>query len=173
MTDMLKEGRNSCFLGPFLPIPAMKPSFARLYDAFTKAPVLAPFDPAKPIHFETDASGFAIIGIISQQHDKVYGVAEGAVRSAKGNQSASKGRWHPVALWTRSMSLTKPNYTIGNQEMLSIVMSCDHWRHYLEGARQPVEVLTDHHNLQRLMTTKSLTACRCAGVSRSRAITST
>ncbi len=36
-------------------------------------------------------------------------------------------------------------------------MSCRHWRHYLEGTRHPVEVLTDHHNLQRFMTTKALT----------------
>jgi hypothetical protein len=55
------------------------------------------------------------------------------------------------------MSLAKRNYTVGDQEMLAIVMSYRHWRHYLEGARHPVEVLTDHHNLQRFMTTKSLT----------------
>ncbi len=36
-------------------------------------------------------------------------------------------------------------------------MSCCHWCYYLEGARHPVEVLVDHHNLQRLITTKSLT----------------
>jgi hypothetical protein len=48
------------------------------------------------------------------------------------------------------------NYAVGNQEMLVNVMSCCHWRHYLEGARQPVKVLTDHHNLHRFMTTKLL-----------------
>jgi hypothetical protein len=41
--------------------------------------------------------------------------------------------------------------------MLAIVMSCYHLRYYLEGVRHPVEVLTDHHNLQPFMTTKSLT----------------
>ncbi len=41
--------------------------------------------------------------------------------------------------------------------MLAIVRSCHHWCLYLNGARHPVEVWTDHHNLQRLMTTKSLT----------------
>jgi hypothetical protein len=55
------------------------------------------------------------------------------------------------------MSPVEQNYAVGNQEMLTIVMSCRHWRHYLEGARHPVEVLKDHHNLQRFMTTKSLT----------------
>ncbi len=55
------------------------------------------------------------------------------------------------------MSPAEQNYAVGDQEMLAIIMSCCHWRHYLEGARHPVEVLTDHNNLQRFMTTKSLT----------------
>jgi hypothetical protein len=53
------------------------------------------------------------------------------------------------------MSQAKCNYTVSDQEMLAIVMSCRYWQHYLEGARHLVEVLTDHHNLQRFMTTKS------------------
>ncbi len=40
--------------------------------------------------------------------------------------------------------------------MLAIVLYHHHWRHYLEGARHPVEALTDHHYLQRFMTTKLL-----------------
>jgi hypothetical protein len=48
------------------------------------------------------------------------------------------------------------NYAVGNQEMLAIVMSCCQWHRYLESARDLVEFLTDHHNLQRFMTTKSL-----------------
>ncbi len=55
------------------------------------------------------------------------------------------------------MAPAKRNYTVGDQEMLGIVMSCCHRRHYLDSARHPVEVLTDHHNLQRFMTTKALT----------------
>jgi hypothetical protein len=55
------------------------------------------------------------------------------------------------------MSPAERNCAVGDQEMLAIVMSCRHWRHYLEGARHLVEVLTDHHNIQRFMTTKSLT----------------
>jgi hypothetical protein len=55
------------------------------------------------------------------------------------------------------MSPAERNYAVGNQGMLIIVMSCCHWRHYLEGARHPVEDLTDYHNLQQFMTTKSLT----------------
>ncbi len=44
----------------------MKEAFQRLQSEFTKAPVLAHFDYERPIRLETDASGFAIAGIISQ-----------------------------------------------------------------------------------------------------------
>jgi hypothetical protein len=54
------------------------------------------------------------------------------------------------------MSLAERNYTVGDQEMLTIVMSYCHWRHYLNSAWHPVEVLKDHHNLKWFMTTKSL-----------------
>ncbi len=55
------------------------------------------------------------------------------------------------------MSPAEQNYTIGDQEMLAIVMFCCHYCHYFEGARHAVEVLTDYHILQKFMTTKSLT----------------
>jgi hypothetical protein len=58
------------------------------------------------------------------------------------------------------MASAKRNYAVGDQEMLAMVMSSHHWRHYLEGTRHPVEVLTDHHNLQRFMTTKAHTGCQ-------------
>jgi hypothetical protein len=40
--------------------------FRKLKRAFTDAPILNNFDPAKPIILETDASGFAIAGILNQ-----------------------------------------------------------------------------------------------------------
>ncbi len=41
--------------------------------------------------------------------------------------------------------------------MLAVVMSYCHYHHYVKGAGHPVKVLTYHHNLERFMTTKSLT----------------
>jgi hypothetical protein len=134
----------------------MKWSIAELRDTFTKVPVLAHFNPARPIHLETDALGFAIAAIISQQQDKVCSSVEVTARGMKGQKSAGKGHGHLVAFWSQSMLPAERNYAVGDQEMLAIVMSCCHWCHYLEGARHPVEVLTDHHNLQRFMTTKAL-----------------
>jgi hypothetical protein len=100
MRDMLKGGKNGCILGPFLPTLVMKWSFMELHNAFTKAPVLAHFDPAKPIRLETNASGIAIAGIISQQQAEVRGSVEVTVRGVKGQKSAIKGNWRPVAFWS-------------------------------------------------------------------------
>jgi hypothetical protein len=82
MTDMLKGGKNSCCLGPFLPTPVMELSFVKLGDTFIKAPMLACFIPSGPIHFESDASSFALADIILQQQDEVCSNAEGDVRSS-------------------------------------------------------------------------------------------
>ncbi len=151
MTDMLKCGMNARFSGPFLPTPAMIQSFAELCDAFMKALVLAHLHPARPICLETNASGFVIAGIISQQQDD----AQDASASVWG--PSGKSHWHAVALSSRSMSPAEWNFALGDQEMLAVIMSCRHRCHYLKGARHPVEVLTDDYNLQRFMTTKSLT----------------
>ncbi|KAL1953483.1 hypothetical protein VTO42DRAFT_2762 [Malbranchea cinnamomea] len=35
--------------------------------------------------------------------------------------------------------------------MLAIVKAFTHWRHYLEGSRYLVEILTDHANLRSFM----------------------
>ena len=40
--------------------------------------------------------------------------------------------------------------------MLTIIQSMKHWRHYLEGAKFPIQILSDHKNLKIFMTTKVL-----------------
>jgi hypothetical protein len=43
--------------------------------------VLAHFDPARPIYLKTDASSFAIAGIILQQQDNIRNGMDGATRN--------------------------------------------------------------------------------------------
>ena len=40
--------------------------------------------------------------------------------------------------------------------MLAVVESMRHWRHYLEGSHHPIQVFSDHKNLEPFMTTKVL-----------------
>jgi hypothetical protein len=40
--------------------------------------------------------------------------------------------------------------------MLVIIRALETWRHYLEGAKEKIEIWTDHRNLQYFMTSKKL-----------------
>jgi hypothetical protein len=112
-------------------------AFDELKRRFTSAPVLRHFDPDLPIRLHTDASSVAISGIISQLQ-------------------SSDSQWHPVAFFSRKCIPAECNYGIPDLEMLAIVESMRHWRHYLEGAHHPIQVLSDHKNLATFMTTKVL-----------------
>ena len=121
-----------CFL-----TPAAKLAFAQLKQAFTEAPILRHFDPERHIRLETDASGYAIGGVLSQL-------------------DIETGQWHPVAYFSRKMIPAETRYETHDGELLAIVEAFKNWRHYLEGCKHEVLVLTDHNNLRRFMDTKSL-----------------
>ncbi len=95
--------------------------------------MLADFIPAKPIYLELDTSGFAIAGIILQQQDEIHCTTEDAECSAKGTKLTGMAYWHLVVFWSQSTSSAEWNFTVGDQEMLPIVMSCCIWHLYLEG----------------------------------------
>jgi hypothetical protein len=90
----------------------MRQLFRQLKAAFTSAPVIAHFGPAKLIQLETDVSGYEIAGIFSEQEREVGEATEclshcseramehAAERAA---EHAAKGHWNLVANWSRSM----------------------------------------------------------------------
>ncbi len=51
-------------------------------------------------------------------------------------------------------------YKTHNQKFLAIVKTFKIWRHYLEGCKYEVFVITDHNNLRQFMDTKSLSSCQ-------------
>ncbi|KAI2644950.1 Transposon Ty3-I Gag-Pol polyprotein [Labeo rohita] len=54
------------------------------------------------------------------------------------------------------LSPAERNYDIGNRELLAIKLALEEWRHWLEGANHPFQVITDHKNLQYLRDAKRL-----------------
>lgn len=42
---------------------------------------------------------------------------------------------------------SKRNYDIGNRELLAMKLALEEWHHWLEGAKLPFLVWTDHTNL--------------------------
>ena len=130
--------------------PEARSAFNRLWLAFTKAPILWHFDPECHIRIETDASGYAIGGVLSQLASGTS--PDGVVTKA------DLGQWHPVAFFSRKMIPAETRYETHDGELLAIVEAFKTWRHYLEGCKHEVLVLTDHNNLRHFMDTKSLSS---------------
>jgi len=101
-------------------------AFDKLKELFTSAPILRNPDSNKPFIVETDASNFAVGAILSQEFD---------------------GQLHPIAYISTSLTNSQLNYPIFDKELLAIKVALEQWRHYLEGARHPFTIYTDHKNL--------------------------
>ena len=61
-----------------------------------------------------------------------------------------------MAFYSKSLSLVERSYEIHDKEMLAIIRVLEEWRYFLEEARHPVEIWTDHKNLEYFMTAKKL-----------------
>ena len=109
-------------------------AFDALKDRLTRAPVLAHPDPEKQFILHTDASGFAVSGVLSQQQD------DGSVR--------------PLAYMSKKMNGAESKYSTFDQELLAIVTCLHRWRAYLTGTRHPVKIYTDHHALRWIKSRK-------------------
>ena len=136
--------------GPSFLTPEARSAFNRLRLAFTEAPILRHFDPECHIQIETDASGYAIGGVLSQLASGTS--PDGVVTKA------DLGQWHPVVFFSRKMIPAEIRYETHNGELLAIVEAFKTWRHYLKGCKHEVLVLTDHNNLRRFMDIKSLSS---------------
>ena len=121
---------------PFQFTDKAREAFNLLKEAFTTAPVLTHWIPDRPIVIETDASDYALAAILSI-------VAE-------------DGELHPVAFHSRSFSPTELNYDVHDKELFAIYEAFRIWRHYLEGSAAPIDVVTNHKNLEYFATTKLL-----------------
>ncbi len=111
-------------------------SFQELVDTFTNSLFFIHFDAKRLIRLKTDVSGYVISGILSQKQET---------------------EWKVVAYLSRKMINAKRNYEIHDAELLTIVESFRHWRHYLEQLYHTLEVLTDYSNLRAFMSTYKLT----------------
>lgn len=102
-------------------------AFEELKRRIAEEPVLLiPHDDGK-FRVETDSSDYANGAVLSQLVD---------------------GKWRPVAFRSRALNEVERNYEIYDKEMMAIMDSIEEWRQYLLGARETVEVFTDHQNLQ-------------------------
>ena len=57
-----------------------------------------------------------------------------------------------VSYYSRKLSSTEQNYTIGNKEMLVIISILQNWKTYVQRINQQIVILFDHNNLQKFKT---------------------
>ncbi|KAJ8519009.1 hypothetical protein ONZ45_g4010 [Pleurotus djamor] len=91
----------------------------------------------KPMVIETDASDYALGAIFSIYTDD--------------------GEIHPVAFHSRTFANAELNYDVHDKELLAIHEAFKVWSRYLDGSGSPIDVFTDHKNLEYFTTTKILT----------------
>jgi len=86
---------------------------------------------------ETDALNYAFAAILSivNEENEVYSVA-----------------FHSYTFTTVEL-----NYNMYNKKLLAIFEAFKIWQHYLEGLAHPIDIVTDHKNLEYFSTTKVLT----------------
>ena len=85
---------------------------------------------------KTNASDWASGGVLSQYNDE--------------------GILQPVAYFSAKHSPQECNYEIYDKELLAIVKSLEEWHPESLGAQEPLEIFTDHKNLEYFTTTKVL-----------------
>ncbi|XP_044717041.1 Pol [Hirsutella rhossiliensis] len=103
---------------------------------FCESPVLKQWDPSLPTFLETDCSGYALGGVLSQE--------------------GPDGRRHACAFFSKRLSPAEYNYPIHDKEMLAIMRCLDNWNAELRSCG-PFTILTDHRNLEYFMTRQKLT----------------
>ena len=106
-------------------------AFRALKHLLSHTPVLAIADVNRPLVVSTDASGYAIGAVLSQ--DNGHGL-------------------QPVAYMSQKLSPTACKWYVHAQELFAVVQAMKQWRHYLLGASTPVVVETDHRSLEYIQT---------------------
>src|SRR5258708_30177389 len=112
-------------------------AFHHLKTAFCTALVLYHWVLDLPMTVETDASDYAIVGILSI--------------------TTLDLEIHPIAFHSQSLHDAERNYDTQNKELLAVFDCYKAWRHYLEGSGHPIDMVTDHKNLEYFTSMKKLT----------------
>jgi len=112
-------------------------AFNSLKKTFTSTPILTYWIPNAQLIVETDALDYALAAILSIVN--------------------KENEVHPVAFHFHTFTIVELNYDMHDKELLAIFEAFKIWRHYLEGPAYPIDIVTDHKNLEYFSTTKILT----------------
>jgi len=112
-------------------------AFNSLKKAFTSTFILTHWIPDAQLIVETDALDYALAAILSIVNED--------------------NEVHPVAFHSHTFTAAELNYDTHDKKLLAIFKAFKNWWHYLENLAYPIDVVTDHKNLEYFSTTKVLT----------------
>ncbi|KAL9250909.1 Retrovirus-related Pol polyprotein from transposon 17.6-like protein [Drosera capensis] len=124
LTDLLKKNKAWTWT------ESCQAAFEKLKRVVTSEPVLSLADHSKPFEVHTNASDFAIGGVLMQEG-------------------------HPIAFESRKLNNTERRYPVHEKEMTAVVHCLLTWRHYLLGSK--FVVMTDNVATSYFQTQKKLT----------------
>lgn len=125
LTKLLKKD------APFMWTSLQQDAFERLKTSLCSEPILQYPDFKTPFNLTTDASNFAIGGVLSQ---------------------GEIGKDLPIAYASRTLNKAESNYSTIEKELLAIVWTIKHFRPYLYGRK--FNIITDHKPLTWLFNVK-------------------
>jgi len=112
-------------------------AFNSFKKVFTSTPILTYWIPDAQLIMETDASDYALTAIFSIVNED--------------------NEVHPVAFHSCTFTVAELNYDTHDKKLLTIFEVFKIWQHYLEGPVYPINIVTDHKNLEYFSTIKVLT----------------
>lgn len=124
ITDLLKKGKKK-----FTWTSEAEKALMKLKTALVTAPVLANPDFHVPFILETDSSDLAIGAVLGQ---------------------VQQGERRTIAYFSKKLSSTQRRYSATERECLAVLLSIDHFKHFLEGTQFIVQ--TDAMSLTFLQT---------------------
>jgi hypothetical protein len=74
--------------------------------------------------------------------------SEAGIGAVLSQRSVTPPKLHPSAFFSKKLSPAVRNYDVGDRELLAVIKDLKAWRHWLEGARHPFLIWTDHCNLE-------------------------
>lgn len=114
-----------------------KKAWLLIKDAISSAPIMKRFNWKLPIVPETDASQKFLGAALLQPHTHYL-------------SNKHRSIFHSIAYFSRKLNEIQQRYSAQERELLSILLSLQHWRHWVEGS--DVTVITDHESPRSIKT---------------------
>jgi transposase InsO family protein len=121
---------------PFKWVEDQQRTCQEIIEKFTTIPILWHFDHEREVVIETDGSEYVSAGVLSQRNDDSI--------------------LHPVALCSKKHSPATCHYDISNKELMALIKVLEEWRPDCEGAAHTRQLLSNHKNLEYVMSKKLL-----------------